>query len=323
MLTRWWSSRGKGGAAADLVVRRLSEAAGSIAAVNVIRTTPPRPFDVAAVFPQLAPLARTTTRLHPRPGSPSPYDSSVGGPLLWPARQPWLYCDKWHEGPVSPLLPVAQLYARDVPLLRPPGRTDLLQVLWCPSEHPPEHKPTTELFWRTAADVTHVLASPPKPTEAQYGYTPEPCVLAPEQVTEYPNFLELGKELQQQLSDWSAWQAAGVEIDDSYEAAPEEFYSDELSVAPGWKVGGWPPWGLTDPIARFCINCGAAMSPLLTIASDECRDYRRGWVPYEDQAIAVIDNDNVSNPPGIQVSDANNLQLYSCPKCYTHTDLIQ
>ncbi|WP_330301205.1 hypothetical protein [Streptomyces sp. NBC_00503] len=50
--------------------------------MNVIRTTPPRPFDVAAVFPRLAPLARTTTRLHPRPGSPSPYDSSIGGPLL-------------------------------------------------------------------------------------------------------------------------------------------------------------------------------------------------------------------------------------------------
>ncbi|MFJ6186234.1 hypothetical protein [Streptomyces sp. NPDC092295] len=210
-----------------------------------------------------------------------------------------------------------------MPQLRPPGRTDLLQVLWCPSEHPPEYKPPTELFWRTAADVTHVLASPPKPSEVQYGYTPEPCVLAPEQVAEYPNFLELGKELQQQLSDWSVWQAAGVEIDDSYEAAPEEFYSNELSVAPGWKVGGWPPWGLTDPIARFCINCGAGMSPLLTIASGECRDYRRGWVPYEDQAIAVLDNDNVSNPPGIQVSDANHLQLYVCPTCYTHTDLIQ
>ncbi|WP_330300323.1 hypothetical protein [Streptomyces sp. NBC_00503] len=65
------------------------------------------------------------------------------------------------------------------------------------------------------------------------------------------------------------------------------------------------------------------MNPLLTIASDESRDHRRGWVPYEDQAIAVIDDDIVSNPPGIQVSDANNLQLYSCPKCYTHTDLIQ
>lgn len=291
--------------------------------MNAIRTTPPRPFDVAAVFPRLAPLARPATRLHPRPGAPTPRDSSVGGPLLWPAGQPWLYCDKWHEGPVSPLLPVAQLYVRDVPLLRPPPQADLLQVLWCPSEHPPEHKPPTELVWRTAADVTHVLAAPPRPSEAQYGYAPEPCVLAPEQVTEYPGFLELDEDLRQRLSDWSAWQAAGVAVDDSYEIAPQEYYMDELSLAPGWKVGGWAPWGLTDPVARFCVNCGTAMSPLLTIASGEWSTDGRGWVPYEDQALAGAEDDSVSNPPGIQVSDANHLQLYTCPQCYTHTSLIQ
>ncbi|MER5629107.1 hypothetical protein [Streptomyces nitrosporeus] len=218
---------------------------------------------------------------------------------------------------------VAQLYVRDVPALRPPGRSDLLQVLWCPSEHPPEYKPSTELFWRTASDVGTVLDSPPKPAEADDNYIPEPCVLAPEQVTEYPNFLELDEELQQQLSDWSVWQASGAAIDNSYEIAPQEFYMNELSEAPGWKVGGWAPWGLTDPITRFCINCGAAMNPLLTIASDECRDYRRSWVPYEDQHIAVVDDDKVSNPPGVQVSGGNHLQLYACSKCYTHTDLIQ
>ncbi|MFE4207837.1 hypothetical protein ACFRUQ_20040, partial [Streptomyces goshikiensis] len=43
------------------------------------RTTPPRPFDVTAVFPDLAPLARPAIRLHPRPGSPASHDSSVGG----------------------------------------------------------------------------------------------------------------------------------------------------------------------------------------------------------------------------------------------------
>ncbi|MFF4473647.1 hypothetical protein ACFYZ3_29290, partial [Streptomyces sp. NPDC001599] len=43
------------------------------------RTTPPRPFDVTAFFPRLAPLARTATRLHPRAGSPTRHDSSVGG----------------------------------------------------------------------------------------------------------------------------------------------------------------------------------------------------------------------------------------------------
>jgi transposase len=54
----------------------------------------PRPVDVTALFPQLAPLARTATRLHPRPGLPTVHDSSVGGPLLWPADEPWPYCDE-------------------------------------------------------------------------------------------------------------------------------------------------------------------------------------------------------------------------------------
>ncbi|MFI1177327.1 hypothetical protein [Streptomyces melanogenes] len=56
--------------------------------MNAIRTTPPRPVDVTALFPQLAPLARPAIRLHPRPGAPSPHDSSVGGQPLWPVDEP-------------------------------------------------------------------------------------------------------------------------------------------------------------------------------------------------------------------------------------------
>ncbi|WP_405443430.1 hypothetical protein OG373_38310 [Streptomyces avidinii] len=300
------------------------------------RTTPPRSVDVTAVFPQLAPLARPATRLHPRPGSPTPYDSSVGGPLLWPADEPWPYCDEshglydsavdeWHEGP-NPMLPVAQLYVRDIPLLRPPGQADLLQVLWCPFEHEPDYKPPTALFWRSSAEVTDIRAAPSGPSAVEYdGYVPKPCVLAPEQITEYPNRLQLSKELQQQLEDWSRWQAAGSGIDSSYAPHPESFYRSELSVAPGWKVGGWPQWGFTDPVARFCTACGAGMDPLLTIASSEWDRRSHGWVPYEDQGLAALDDAAASNPPGVEVSRSNRLQLYVCPESpdHPHTDLIQ
>ncbi|QLE74709.1 hypothetical protein FGW37_26765 [Streptomyces rectiverticillatus] len=300
--------------------------------MNDIRTTPPRPADVATVFPQLAPLARPATRLHPRPGSPSPHDSSVGGPLLWPADEPWPYCedeshgalaDEWNEGPVA-MVPVVQLYVRDVPLLRPPGQADLLQVLWCPFEHEPDYKPPTALFWRSAAEVTDILAAPPEPSAVEYdGYVPEPCVVAPEQITEYPNYLDLRRELQQQLDDRSRWQAAGV--DNHYALAPHEFYWCELSVAPGWKVGGWPPWGLTDPVARFCAACGVGMVPLLTVASGEWDSSNHGWVPYEDQHLAALGTGDVANPPAVQVSRGNHLQLYVCPESpdHPHTDLIQ
>lgn len=56
------------------------------------RTTPPRPLDVLAVIPELAEHAREATRLHPRRGTPAASDSSIGGPLLWPADEPWPTC---------------------------------------------------------------------------------------------------------------------------------------------------------------------------------------------------------------------------------------
>ncbi|MGC9436446.1 hypothetical protein [Streptomyces sp. WG5] len=60
------------------------------------RTTPPRPLDVEALFPALAAHRGTTTRLHPRKGSPGMTDSSVGGPMLWPADEPWPVCGEAH-----------------------------------------------------------------------------------------------------------------------------------------------------------------------------------------------------------------------------------
>ncbi|WP_415947920.1 hypothetical protein [Streptomyces sp. KLOTTS4A1] len=347
------------------------------------RTTPPRPLDVTALFPRLAPLARTATRLHPRPGSPSPHDSSVGGPLLWPADEPWPHCpfphtwdqvlasnpldgvredrgiptsgpqrdsdadedaeedeewplddivgadQPWPGGPI-PLLPVAQLYARDVPLLRPPGReqADLLQVLWCPFDHPDEEKyhPGTALVWRTAATVTDLLGTPPEPPAVEFsGYLPQPCLLAPEEVTEYPAFMELSKELQEQLADWSRWQAAGSTVDSSYATAPQSYYTSNLSTAPGWKSGGWSRWGLTDPVPRVCSVCGTEMEPLLTIASTEWDGDNQSWVPVGDQARDPL-------PPGIlpgsytRVDIAGGcLQLHVCPVSsdHPHIELVQ
>ncbi|MGW6688005.1 hypothetical protein [Streptomyces sp. NPDC054961] len=352
-----------------------------------LRTTPPRPVDVTAVFPELAPLARAAIRLHPRAGSPSVRESSVGGPLLWPAEEPWPHCEGSHPGsgmscspadvrlerrvrarlrrdpqgppytseeaaamernealftelsdagppwpaecPV-PMVPVAQLYVRDVPLLRPPGQADVLQVLWCPYDHEPHAKPATALFWRSAAEVGDVLAEAPEPYEADWeGYVPEPCLLAPEQITEYPNSLDLSAEVRELLADWSRWQAADAGVDSSYADCPVAFYDDELADAPGWKVGGWPPWGRTDPYRRFCAVCDAQMVPLLTIASFEWDRGSRGWAPYEDRAAAFAAGraagQNPAQPTAVEVGSTDNMQLYVCPASpeHPHTDLIQ
>ncbi|MFJ9041872.1 hypothetical protein ACIRF8_35605 [Streptomyces sp. NPDC102406] len=342
-------------------------------------TTPPRPLDVTVLFPDLAPLARTATRLHPRPGAPSVYDSSVGGPLLWPADEPWPHCEEshvrsgrvglspddvrqlrrnraatalrrsrspqepwitpeeraaerrlqagrpWPEGPI-PLLPVAQLYARDVPLpISPPG-ADLLQVLWCPFNHPAH--PRTVLFWRISGTVNKVLDAAPEPAAMQSSdYLPQPSRLAPEQVTEYPHPLELSQELQLRLKDRSRWEAAGAAWDRAYDDAPDHFYVDNLSYASGWKTGGWSRWGLTDPTPRPCPECSTEAYPLLAIASTEWDAGSDSWIPKEERSnpTSTLPGTPPANFTLIDIAGGYGLQLHVCPASpkHPHIELIQ
>ena len=120
------------------------------------RTSPVRPVDVEAVFPEVAAFRRSAVRLHPRAGTPGARDSSLGGPVLWPRPLPWPHCEEAHpatalspqaERPI-PLVPVLQLFAADVPELPFPAGTDMLQVMWCPFDHEPAYAPRPEVFWR-------------------------------------------------------------------------------------------------------------------------------------------------------------------------------
>ncbi|MFJ9000159.1 hypothetical protein ACIRG8_17655 [Streptomyces sp. NPDC102359] len=122
-------------------------------------------------------------------------------------------------------------------------------------------------------------------------------------------------------------------MDSSYADCPQEFYDTHLADAPGWKVGGWPPWGRTDPSPRYCTVCDAPMVPLLTIASFEW-DGGEGhsWAPYEDQDAANVGNtvghccgQNPSQPTKVEVGSTDNMQIYVCPTSpeHPHTDLIQ
>lgn len=244
----------------------------------MMRTTPPRPLNIEAVFPELAALARTAVRLHPRVGEPTVHDSSVGGPLLWPADEPWPTCmsaDEMHVGCDGVLVPVAQIYVRDVPALRAPDGTDLLQVLWCPREGY-DGLPQTRLVWRDASAVGGKFAQMPQPdADAEKVYLPNPCVVHPESVIEYPAALELDKALRDRITAWAAREGHDPAPDDEgYGWSP--FYTYALSVAPGWKVGGWGCWGVTDPVPFPCTVCEAAMVPLLTIDTYE---HSEMWTP--------------------------------------------
>jgi hypothetical protein len=257
------------------------------------------------------------------------------------------------------MLPVAQLYARDVPGLRAPAGADLLQVLWCGFDHAEDAMPRTVLFWRSADSVTEILTAPPEPEKVQRSdYVPEPCTLDPEQVTEYPVALELDSDLREQVELWCIRHSTGTEPDiEEYRArkyqAESALYDAELSVAPGWKVGGWTGWGLSDPYDQPCPACGTPTEPLLTIAGSEWDAGTHSWVPYEDQDAVVPDTDPwdlpeprshqeaeererarneayarqlaVQDPTGVQIGRGYNQVIRTCPASpdHPHVQLMQ
>jgi hypothetical protein len=322
------------------------------------RTTPPRPVEIAALFPELAPLARPAVRLHPRPGAPTADDSSVGGPLLWPEDEPWPTCPEhtgpwlvgytpedlrkrrrvltegWArprvpgtdfltpderafvdglgytgarlpvDGPVA-LLPVLQVYARDVPSLpRPPG-TDLLQVLWCSFEHGEDCMPGVQLRWRSAETVGAVRKAPPPVVVSEDEALPEPCLLHPETVVEYPAPHELGEDLRRRIHSWE-------------EGRPFDYHSD-LAVAPGWKLGGWGNWSFRDPWPILCQDCGSAMRPFLTVDSSEWDGGTGSWCPQEEPPPSERPLYPHSHEPTmISIGRGYTMQVYLCPESFDH-----
>jgi hypothetical protein len=323
------------------------------------RTTPPRPVDIAALFPELREHAATTTRLHPRRGTPAVTDSSIGGPLLWPAGEPWPMCTagdhytQWpillrpedvrlrrqlldaawaRTGPDEPLrftdeeraampdtdvsaprhlarepiamVPVAQLYRRDVPGFLGPDDTDVLQVLWCPLMHVElGYSPRVHLRWRRAGQVTEVLQAPPQPLLVEDAHLPSPCVLHPEQVREYPCLDLLPPSLVERIEEW----------DD------DDTYSFELSVADGWKLGGHPDWRLSDPEPVECERCGTPMRLLLCADSGEWDHETFSWRPVEDAdrpAYGFVPP--LSGPTDVIIGRASALWIYTCPQSWEH-----
>ncbi|MGW9070797.1 hypothetical protein ACWGQT_15310 [Streptomyces yangpuensis] len=244
------------------------------------RPLAPIPDDVEAVFPELTGTAREVTLLYPRAGEPGPGDSSIGGPLLWPAEEPWPMCaepDHYKPlgAPVGPepvaMVPVAQLYARDVPGLVFPAGTDLLQLLWCPLVHEDDqYAANPSLHWRsaalTAADVA--AGEPPRPHTAEEDYLPRPCTLSPTPAVEYPN--------------WDMPKGLGALLEERFEALDEErgFCHFDVATTQQSKIGGYPAW-TQGPDWPDCAGCGARMERLLSVTGTEPGGGR--WLPLDDR----------------------------------------
>ncbi|WP_431727341.1 hypothetical protein [Verrucosispora sp. TAA-831] len=326
------------------------------------RTTPPRPLDVTELFPELREHSATATRLHPRPGTPTVGDSSVGGPLLWPAGEAWPVCTDGDahyifrlqtpstvrrsreiyeaaqsradatgtryaltdeertqlpgldfsephslvDQPIS-LVPVTQLYRRDVPDFVGSDDADLLQVLWCPLDHPEEgYNPRVRLYWRRSADVSQPLATAPEPPVVNDSYLPTPCNVYPEQIREYQYGGLLPEELDARITAW--------EEETEGEADEEEGidYQFDLSLAPGWKVGGFANWSLTDPHPVDCAECGTAMTLLLTVDSSEWHGSGGSWRPMEEPPQAL------PNPTDVSIGRGYALYIFLCPVSFDH-----
>jgi hypothetical protein len=287
------------------------------------RTSPARPIDVEVVFPEVAAFRRSAVRLHPRAGSPGARNSSLGGPVLWPRSQPWPHCKDAHvhfdralppqnEGPI-PLVPILQLFSADVPELPFPAGMDLLQVLWCPFDH--DHKigyaPRPEVFWRNSSQGDLESADPSRPADAPSDYLPNPCVLHPERVTDYPNWdlppdiLDALQPRFDQMEEQTGWS-----------------YHYHLSVSDGIKVGGYPTW-TQDPAWPDCPTCGQRMEHLLTINSAEFDgESWRTWLAVEDTPttgtiwdLPYEERTRIQCAPELTIGDMGGVYLFECQRC--------
>ena len=232
----------------------------------------------------------------------------MGGPLLWPTDEEWPHCEASEHADSSGLwgrvamVPVLQIYARDVSELPFPAGADLCQVLWCPVTHESDHVPVLHVVWRDSPLVTKVLTEVPEPVECEEEYLPSPCVLSPERVREYPSAWVLPTKLDKQIAEWT-----------KSSHNPEDWsYQYHLSAAPGTKVGGWIDW-MQDPISMECDR-GHEMSHLLTIASwEHDTESCRTWTPLEEQHLLGLPE--LLEPANIMIGDAGSMYIFTCLKC--------
>ncbi|GLZ80697.1 hypothetical protein Afil01_55040 [Actinorhabdospora filicis] len=181
------------------------------------------------------------------------------------------------SGPV-PMIPVAQLYRRDVPGFIGPDGTDLMQLLWCPLVHD-DHCPAPVVVWRVAGEVTAPLSRPPRPLAVEPGLVPWPCELTPLRAVEYPLDDVLPPELTGVIPPWPGG-----------------------PIAPGWKLGGFAKHGVpgvSPPVA--CGECGAELRPLMSIGRGPGDGpWRLTGVPAEPDA------------PELRLGGSHPFRIYHC-----------
>lgn len=291
-------------------------------------STAPPCGNVEEIAPQLANLAKTTVRLHPRRRSRDlPFaKSKIGGRFLWAKNSEWPYCNE-HE---QAFIPVIQLRKQDVPELGFPEGMDTFQMMWCPFSH--NYMPRPMIFWHDSNSMSELQPRAIKfesNDAVARSLIPLVCAIHPERLIEYPLFRygsipgyafgfppELHDAFQKaQLSsvpDIRKRFSKVLEYDDciTENEFPAYVYSEELSVAPGTKVGGYV--NSVDPMRAVC-DCGNEMGHLLTIASFEFEKQESRWCPIQDQKRTEVMD--AKNPTGMTIGDGMDFVLFICRNC--------
>lgn len=316
------------------------------------RTTPPRPTDMASLFPALRPLARLATRLHPRPGAPTVHDSSVGGPLLWPADEPWPVCEVPHKRATGHRIAdvrrerqiLRQAWARN-PRTGPTPEEAALLATFRRGRHAPHLTDTDPIPLLAVAqlyaadvpglpragdtDVLQVLWCPYERHGPQYELNVHlrwrraadvraARTTQPEPpLTDRPDLVPTPCVLHPEpITEYPHWEAlpAGLRSQIAQRWGADTYLS-ALSTAPGWKVAGHLNWRLTGPTPLHCAACGAEMRPLLTIDAREWDGGTASWIPTEDIAHA---RDMGANTPTDIYAGRGQLTLASCGRNLLH-----
>ncbi|MFE4457195.1 hypothetical protein ACFROC_07545 [Nocardia tengchongensis] len=306
------------------------------------RTSERPDVDLAEVVPGIDVYASPAVRLHPRPGQPEAWVSHIGGPLLWPAADPWPRCDArfcWHylsDGPAGtssvqpsrvsglsvdertdrlrascdvPLTPLVQLYRADFPEIAFPAGSDVLQLLWRGGFW---DRDCIRAYWRDSASVFAVQAAPPVDVQVAV----RPCVLDPERIIDFPWFEELPGDVLRRINDALGESAA----EEGRPAAPALYH--RLSAAPGFKVGGSLAWPAVEMPSVICPDCGASCTLLVQLDTYEWlpSDPDSPWRPSAcgDVAEDTEEYENACSPVGLVVGRATYGGVFACSADSAH-----
>jgi hypothetical protein len=245
-------------------------------------STPQPAKDVLALIPELKSLIKVAVRLHPRISEePKPEESKIGGQFLWPKDERWPADDAKQV-----MIPVLQLRSDDAGPIRFPDGKNLMQLFW--SGRPGSD--AVKIVWRSRSAVGDELAPSPILAQAHPRLEPFPCRLFPERIAEFPDYLSLPEETRKQVG----------------ERVGQVDYHLLLSVARGWKVGGYPIIAAAaDPIT--CPTCRWGMDFLLNAPTQEwgVRTASR-WKPTESR----------DEHKSMTYQESNQLRsVYVCRRC--------